>query len=130
MSYSADRAAAVRLAASYVVKILNGAKPADLPVEQPTKQPQNGARDGPRHLADSTRPRRRGDRMRRREFIALLGGAAVGRPLAARAQQPERIRRIGVLTQGSIHTHPSSAFRAFLSALLTLGWEDGRNLKI
>ena len=37
MSYSADRAAAVRLAASYVVKILNGAKPADLPVEQPTK---------------------------------------------------------------------------------------------
>jgi putative ABC transport system substrate-binding protein len=37
MSYSADRVAAVRLAASYVVKILNGAKPADLPVEQPTK---------------------------------------------------------------------------------------------
>jgi putative ABC transport system substrate-binding protein len=68
--------------------------------------------------------------MRRREFVSLLGGAAAAWPVAGHAQQPERIRRIGVLTQGSIHTHPSTAFRAFLSALLTLGWEDGRNLKI
>ena len=69
--------------------------------------------------------------MRRREFITLLGGAAAAWPLAARAQQAERVRRIGVL-MASPRTirkiRPASA--AFLQGLQQLGWTDGRNVRI
>src|SRR5882672_12492751 len=69
--------------------------------------------------------------MRRREFITLLGGAVLARPLAARAQQPERIRRIGVL-MGSAADDPEYQVRiaAFLQGLRQLGWVDGRNMRI
>ena len=67
--------------------------------------------------------------MRRREFLGLVGGAATW-PVTASGQQPEQLRRIGVLTQGSKNTHPAPPFRAFLAALHEAGWDDGRNLKI
>jgi ABC-type uncharacterized transport system substrate-binding protein len=69
--------------------------------------------------------------MRRREFIALLGSTAVGWPLVARAQQPERMRRIGVLMNLAADDPEGQArSAAFLHALQQLGWSDGRNVRI
>ena len=59
--------------------------------------------------------------MRRREFIALVSGAAAW-PVVVLAQQPEQTRRIGVLTQGSLNSHPTPPFRAFLDALHEQVW--------
>jgi putative ABC transport system substrate-binding protein len=67
--------------------------------------------------------------MRRREFIAAIGSAAVGWPLAVRAQQPERIRRIGVLFGGSNDANFRSKFAVFEQMLQQLGWIDGRNIE-
>ena len=69
--------------------------------------------------------------MTRRELIALLGGTAAAWPVAVRAQQPERMRRIGVL-QGLAANDPEgrARFEAFLQALQQLGWTDGRNIQI
>jgi putative ABC transport system substrate-binding protein len=68
--------------------------------------------------------------MRRRDFISLLGGAAVW-PLAARAQHSERMRRIGVL-MGLVASDPEAQSRVavFENALRELGWVKGRNLSI
>ena len=68
--------------------------------------------------------------MRRREFITLLGGAAVW-PLGARAQQPERMRRVGVLNSIAADD-PQSQRRmtAFVQGLQQLGWTEGRNVRI
>ena len=70
--------------------------------------------------------------MRRREFITLLGGAAAAWPLAARAQQPERMRRIAVLQGGGGADDPDmqANIAAFLQVLQQLGWTDGRNVRI
>ncbi len=69
--------------------------------------------------------------MKRREFITLLGGAAVACPLAARAQQAERVRRIGVLLN-RIADDPEGQARltAFVQGLQQLGWADGRNVRM
>jgi putative ABC transport system substrate-binding protein len=69
--------------------------------------------------------------MKRREFITLLGGAATAWPLAARAQQGERMRRIGVLMNVA-ENDPAGQRRiaAFLQRLQELDWEEGRNLRI
>jgi putative ABC transport system substrate-binding protein len=69
--------------------------------------------------------------MRRREFITLLGGTAAAWPLAAGAQQPERMRRIGVLMNTAAED-PESPVRlaSFLQGMQQLGWTDGRNVRI
>ena len=69
--------------------------------------------------------------MRRRDFITLLGGAAVAWPLAARAQQPARMRRIGVLMGGDEHDPVlRPRISAFTQALANLGWAVGRNVRM
>jgi putative ABC transport system substrate-binding protein len=69
--------------------------------------------------------------MRRREFITLLGGAVAAWPLAARGQQGERMRRIGVLLGGTADDTEFQAWvGAFRQALQELGWIDGRNVRI
>ena len=68
--------------------------------------------------------------MRRRDFIAGVGGAAAW-PLAARAQQGDRVRRIGVLMPGNENDPEWKTFvSAFTQALAGLGWTDGRNVRI
>jgi putative ABC transport system substrate-binding protein len=69
--------------------------------------------------------------LRRREFITLLGGAALAWPLAARAQRPGQIRRIGVLMNLTADD-PESTRRvvAFGQGLQELGWTEGRNVRI
>ena len=69
--------------------------------------------------------------MRRREFIMLLGGAAAAWPLSARAQQGERMRRIGVLTPWPTNdAEARDRTTAFAQALQQLGWIDGQNVRI
>jgi putative ABC transport system substrate-binding protein len=69
--------------------------------------------------------------MNRRAFISLLGGMAAAWPLAARAQQGERIRRIGVLLPAAADDLEFQArVGAFLQGLQQLGWTIGRNVRI
>jgi putative ABC transport system substrate-binding protein len=68
--------------------------------------------------------------MTRREFIALVGATAAW-PLAARAQQGERMRRIGVLMPLSADDpQAQSRLTAFLQGLQKLGWTDGHNIRV
>ena len=69
--------------------------------------------------------------MRRRDFISLLSGAAIGWPVAARAQQPDRLRRIGVLSSLAETDSEAQAWdAAFRKRLVELGWIDHRNIHI
>ncbi len=69
--------------------------------------------------------------MRRREFAMILGGVAAAWPLAARAQQGERVRRIGVLMSFAADDPEGKAqIAAFVQGLQQLGWTDGRNVRI
>jgi len=66
--------------------------------------------------------------MRRRQFLALLGGMAIGCPADVVAQKPDRVRRIGVLTAGSAYGQRRA--KIFTQALQDLGWTDGQNTRI
>ena len=69
--------------------------------------------------------------MRRRQFITLLGSTAAAWPLAARAQQAERMRRIGaLLALAADDAYGQAQVAAFQQALQQLGWNDGRNVRI
>jgi ABC-type uncharacterized transport system substrate-binding protein len=69
--------------------------------------------------------------MRRRDFVALLGGGVAGWPLAARGQQPERMRRIGVLMNVAAEDSESQTrIAAFQQSLQQLGWTNGGNVRI
>jgi ABC-type uncharacterized transport system substrate-binding protein len=69
--------------------------------------------------------------MRRRDFIRAISGAVAAWPIAARAQQPERVRRIGVLMSGVAEDPELKArIAAFQQALREFGWTDGRNVRI
>ena len=69
--------------------------------------------------------------MRRREFVTLVGGAAAW-PIAAHAQQGERMRRIGALSSGGAvdDTETKTFLAAFRQELEQLGWTEGRNVQI
>jgi putative ABC transport system substrate-binding protein len=69
--------------------------------------------------------------MRRREFLGVLGGVAASWPLTARAQQPERVRRIGILIPlAESDPEAQTVVTAFRERLQQLGWVDGRNARI
>src|SRR5262249_19923841 len=65
--------------------------------------------------------------IKRRDFITLLGGAAAVWPLAARAQQPDRVRRVGVLMGIADDPEGQARVMVFKQALHALGWIEGRN---
>jgi putative ABC transport system substrate-binding protein len=70
-------------------------------------------------------------KVQRRDFITLLGGAATAWPLAARAQQGEKVQRIGVLMHAGADEPESQArLAALMQGLQDLGWGLGRNLRV
>ncbi len=69
--------------------------------------------------------------MRRRSFITLLGGAAAAWPLAARAQQDDRVRRVGYLsTLAESDLEDQSWIKELVQRLQELGWTNGRNVQV
>jgi ABC-type uncharacterized transport system substrate-binding protein len=92
-------------------------------------QPQGRQGAWSRSAFNTSRARRRGDRVKRREFISLFGGATAW-PVVARAQQSERVRRIGALMNLSADDPEAQArVAAFLQGLQEAGWAVGRNIR-
>src|SRR5262249_30771778 len=94
------------------------------------RQPEDCEGHGAHDPGIISAARGRANRMRRRAFITLLGGAAAW-PLTARAQQSQRIRRVGVLMAvAESDADVRSGVAIFQQSLQELGWTDGRNLRI
>src|SRR5262249_1331413 len=91
-------------------------------------QPQYCQDARPHRTVAAARPRRRGDRMTRRGFITLVGGAAAAWPLAARAQQPA-MPVVGFIVAGTPLSHGQWVV-AFVQRLRELGWIEGRTIAI
>jgi putative ABC transport system substrate-binding protein len=68
--------------------------------------------------------------MKRRDFIRLVGGAALGWPLAARAQQAEKVARVGVLWRAANAEQEGSTFKSLVKGFSDLGYVEGQNLKL
>src|SRR5437870_2702073 len=87
--------------------------------------------DRGRHTLAGLGRRRQGDRMRRREFIALLGAAVIASSRDVIAQRTERVRRIGMLVNlAESDPQGRSRVTAFRRGLDELGWTEGRNLQV
>src|SRR5262245_48398062 len=92
-------------------------------------QSQDGKDPRSDRAADAAGPRRRGGRVKRREFITLLGGAATAWPLAARAQQPAKLPTVGFIGSDTPDAY-AVLLRAFRVGLKATGFIEGQNVAI